>query len=80
MNMLKTTLLMTDLLNAPATFSVLAQQPGKAAFASVSAITEAPFVVDDAIEKLAQEKNVTPWGITSIRIDSNTHATAILYK
>ncbi|MCX9063413.1 DUF1471 domain-containing protein [Citrobacter portucalensis] len=39
-----------------------------------------PSVVEDAIAKLAQEKNATSWKITSMRIDSSTHATAILYK
>ncbi|KFC00785.1 hypothetical protein GCFR_00166 [Citrobacter freundii ATCC 8090 = MTCC 1658 = NBRC 12681] len=37
-------------------------------------------MVEDAIAKLAQEKKATSWKITSMRIDSSTHATAILYK
>lgn len=59
MNMLKTSLLLTALLTAPVTFSVLAQQPVEVARVSVSAIAAAPSVVEDAIAKLAQEKDAT---------------------
>lgn len=75
MNMLKTSLLLTALLTAPVTFSALAQQPVEVARVSVSAIAAAPSVVEHAIARLA-----TSWKITSMRIDSSTHATAILYK
>ncbi|WP_240760536.1 reactive chlorine resistance periplasmic protein RclB [Escherichia coli] len=78
--MLKNSLLITALLTAPVTFSALAQQPVEVARVSVSAIAAAPSVVEDTIAKLAQEKNATSWKITSMRIDGNTHATAILYK
>lgn len=78
--MLKNSLLITALLTAPVTFSALAQQPVEVARVSVSAIAAAPSVVEDTIAKLAQEKNATSWKITLIRIDGNTHATAILYK
>lgn len=78
MNMFKTTLLMTALLTAPVTFSVLAQT--EVAHVSVSAVSGTPSVVEDAIAKLAQEKKATSWKITSMRIDSSIHATAILYK
>ena len=80
MNMLKTSLLLTALLTAPVTFSVLAQQPVEVARVSVSAIAAAPSVVEHAIARLAQENKATSWKITSMRIDSSTHATAILYK
>lgn len=79
MNMLKTSLLLTALLTAPVTFSALAQQPVEVARVSVSAIAAAPSVVEHAIARLAQEKG-NFWKITSMRIDSSTHATAILYK
>ena len=69
MNMFKTTLLMTALLTAPVTFSVLAQT--EVAHVSVSAVSGTPSVV---------EEKATSWKITSMRIDSSTHATAILYK
>ncbi|WP_000916987.1 reactive chlorine resistance periplasmic protein RclB [Escherichia coli] len=78
--MLKNSLLITALLTAPVTFSALAQQPVEVARVSVSAIAAAPSVVEDTIAKLAREKNATSWKITSMRIDGNTHATAILYK
>lgn len=77
-NMLKTTLLVTALLTTPVTFSALAQT--EAAHINVSAVSGSPSVVEDTIAKLAQEKNATSWKITSMRIDSSTHATAILYK
>lgn len=54
MNMFKTTLLMTALLTAPVTFSVLAQT--EVAHVSVSAVSGTPSVVEDAIAKLAQER------------------------
>ena len=59
MNMFKTTLLMTALLTAPVTFSVLAQT--EVAHVSVSAVSGTPSVVEDAIAKLAQEKKATSW-------------------
>ncbi|MBA7802481.1 DUF1471 domain-containing protein [Citrobacter freundii] len=80
MNMLKATLLMTSLLSAPVTFSALAQSPIEIARVSVSAISATPSVVEDEIAKLAQEKQASSWKITSMRIDSSSHATAILYK
>ena len=80
MNMLKATLLMTSLLTAPVTFSALAQSPTEIAHVSVSAVSAAPSVIEEAIAKLAQEKQASSWKITSMRIDSNTYATAILYK
>ena len=80
MNMIKTTLLMTTLLTAPVTFSVLAQTPTELAHVSVSAVSAVPSVVEEAIAKLAQEKQASSWKITSMRIDSSTYATAILYK
>ena len=78
MNMFKTTLLMTSLLSSRVTFYVLAQT--EVALVRLSAVSGTPSVVEDAIAKLAQEKKATSWKITSMRIDSSTHATAILYK
>ena len=78
MNIFKSTLLMTALLTAPVTFSALAQT--EVAHVSVSGIADSPSVIEDAIAKLAQENNATSWKITSMRSDSSTHATAILYK
>ncbi|WP_342344233.1 reactive chlorine resistance periplasmic protein RclB [Citrobacter sp. FP75] len=78
--MFKTTLLMTSLLTASVTFSALAQQPIEVARVSVSAIAGTPSGVEDAIAKLAQEKQASSWKITSMRMDGSTHATAILYK
>ncbi|POT28066.1 hypothetical protein C3433_02885 [Citrobacter freundii] len=78
MKMFKPTLLMTALLTVPVTFSALAQT--EVAHVSVSTVSGSPSVIEDAIAKLAQEKNATSWKITSMRIDSSTHATAILYK
>ncbi|MDA8514452.1 MULTISPECIES: reactive chlorine resistance periplasmic protein RclB [unclassified Citrobacter] len=78
--MVKTTLLMTTLLAAPVTFSVQAQTPTELAHVTVSAVSAAPSVVEAAIAKLAQEKQASSWKITSMRIDSSTYATAILYK
>ncbi len=78
--MLKALLLMSTLLTAQVTFSALAQRPMEVARVSVSAIAATPSAVEDAIAKLAQEKNATSWKITSMRIDSSTHATALLYK
>ena len=80
MNMLKATLLMTSLLTAPVTFSALAQSPTEIAHVSVSAVSAAPSVIEEALAKLAQEKQASSWKITSMRIDSSTYATAILYK
>lgn len=80
MNIFKTALLMTSLLTAPVTFSALAQQPIEVARVSVSAIAAAPSGVEDAIVKLAQEKQASSWKITSMRMDGSTYATAILYK
>lgn len=57
MNMFKSTLLMTALLTAPVTFSALAQT--EVAHVSVSAVSGSPSVMEDAIAKLAQEKNAT---------------------
>lgn len=53
---------------------------GFLAHVSVSAISAAPSDVEEDIAKLAQEKLASSWKITSMRIDSSTYVTAILYK
>ncbi|HEF0123201.1 DUF1471 domain-containing protein [Citrobacter sp. FDAARGOS_156] len=53
---------------------------GFLAHVSVSAISAAPSDVEEDIATLAQEKLASSWKITSMRIDSSTYVTAILYK
>jgi len=50
------------------------------AHVSVSAVSAAPSDVEEDIAKLAQEKLASSLKITSMRIDSSTYVTAILYK
>lgn len=80
MNMFKATLLMTSLLTAPVTFSAFAQSQDVVAHVSVSAISGTPSAIEGAIAKLAQENQASSWKITSMRIDNNAYATAVLYK
>lgn len=78
--MLRFSLFISLLLSSLAVFSVNASTQNILEHISVSAISGTPSMLEDSIMKIANEKNATAWEITSMRIDSNSYATAILYK
>ncbi|EAT5890681.1 DUF1471 domain-containing protein [Salmonella enterica] len=75
--MLKVTTLIASLLAAPLAF---AQPLTNVEYISVSAVAATPSMLEDAIARLAQNKQASSWKITSMRIDNTGYATAILYK
>ncbi|HFU4283954.1 TPA: reactive chlorine resistance periplasmic protein RclB [Escherichia coli] len=47
---------------------------------SVSSVSASPTVLEDAIADMARKYNASSWKVTSMRIDNNSTATAVLYK
>ncbi|KAA2198901.1 DUF1471 domain-containing protein [Escherichia coli] len=47
---------------------------------SVSSVSASPTVLENAIADMARKYNASSWKVTSMRIDNNSTATAVLYK
>ena len=78
--MFKKTVLFATLLSGVMTFSANADDKVVLKHVSVSSISASPTVLEDAIANISKKHDASSWKITSMRIDNNSTATAVLYK
>ncbi len=78
--MFKKTVLFATLLSGIMAFSANADDKVVLKHVSVSSISVSPTVLEDAIANIAKKHDASSWKITSMRIDNNSTATAVLYK
>ena len=77
--MFKKSVLFATLLSGVMAFSTNADDKIILKHISVSSVS-APTVLEDAIADMARKYNASSWKVTSMRIDNNSTATAVLYK
>ena len=78
--MFKKYFLFVTLLSGAMVFSTHADDKIVLKRVSVSSVAASPTVLEDAIADIARKLNASSWKITSMRIDDNSTATAVLYK
>ncbi|EFN7882998.1 DUF1471 domain-containing protein [Escherichia coli] len=78
--MFKKTILLATLLSGVMAFSTNADDKIVLKHVSVSSVSASPTVLEDAIADIARKHDASSWKITSMRIDNNSTATAVLYK
>ncbi|MDR4880173.1 reactive chlorine resistance periplasmic protein RclB [Escherichia ruysiae] len=78
--MFKKTVLFAMLLSGVMAFSTNADDKIVLKHVSVSSVSTSPTVLEDAIADIARKHDASSWKITSMRIDNNSTATAVLYK
>ncbi|EOW1855768.1 reactive chlorine resistance periplasmic protein RclB [Escherichia sp. Marseille-Q3837] len=78
--MFKKTVLFAMLLSGIMAFSTNADDKIVLKHVSVSSVSASPTVLEDAIADIARKHDASSWKITSMRIDNNSTATAVLYK
>ena len=77
--MFKKSVLFATLLSGVMAFSTNADDKIILKHISVSSVSASPTVLEDAIADMARKYNAS-WKVTSMRIDNNSTATAVLYK
>ncbi|EQO05097.1 hypothetical protein G701_00341, partial [Escherichia coli HVH 25 (4-5851939)] len=78
--MFKKSVLFATLLSVVMAFSTNADDKIILKHISVSSVSASPTVLEDAIADIARKYNASSWKVTSMRIDNNSTATAVLYK
>lgn len=78
--MFKKPVLFATLLSGVMAFSTNADDKIILKHISVSSVSASPTVLEDAIADIARKYNASSWEVTSMRIDNNSTATAVLYK
>lgn len=76
--MFKKSVLFATLLSGVMAFSTNADDKIILKHISVSSVS--PTVLENAIADMARKYNASSWKVTSMRIDNNSTATAVLYK
>ena len=77
--MFKKSVLFATLLSGVMAFSTNADDKIILKHISVSSVSASPTVLED-IADIARKYNASSWKVTSMRIDNNSTATAVLYK
>ena len=78
--MFKKSVLFATLLSGVMAFSTNADDKIILKHISVSSVSASPTVLEDSIADMARKYNASSWKVTSMRIDNNSTATAVLYK
>ncbi|HFP9857728.1 TPA: reactive chlorine resistance periplasmic protein RclB [Escherichia coli] len=82
--MFKKSVLFATLLSGVMAFSTNADDKIILKHISVSSVSASasasPTVLENAIADMARKYNASSWKVTSMRIDNNSTATAVLYK
>ena len=78
--MFKKSVLFATLLSGVMAFSTNADDKIILKHISVSSVSASPTVLENAIADMARKNNASSWKVTSMRIDNNSTATAVLYK
>ncbi|EOG4767228.1 DUF1471 domain-containing protein [Salmonella enterica subsp. enterica serovar Newport] len=78
--MLKLALLLSTLIAAQTALATDIPSKEVLGYVSVSGIAATPDTLEMRIAKLAKYKQASDWKITSMQIDNNSFATALLYK